>query len=190
MPLRIFPVSGGASYVEDFAYQKPDGRSHQGNDLMAPEGRPLLAVDDGLVKFGTDVLGGNVANGSPIGDSMPALIVLGASVVLQGADGARSLPLEDFYLDYRKKDLRPGEFVATSQGQALIVLGHVGKLHARVDIDQNDIGRVQARSGGGGEPRGHPGRQYPPTGRGGPPPHAPDDDPTARGPRPVGAAPA
>ena len=57
-------------------------------------------------------LGGNVANGSPIGDSMPALIVLGATVALQGADGARSLPLEDFYLDYRKKDLRPGEFVA------------------------------------------------------------------------------
>jgi xanthine dehydrogenase small subunit len=57
-------------------------------------------------------LGGNVANGSPIGDSMPALICLGATVVLQGADGTRSLPLEDFYLDYMKKDLRTGEFVA------------------------------------------------------------------------------
>lgn len=57
-------------------------------------------------------LGGNIANGSPIGDSMPALICLGATVVLQDADGTRSLPLEDFYLDYMKKDLRPGEFVA------------------------------------------------------------------------------
>ncbi len=55
---------------------------------------------------------GNVANGSPIGDSMPALICLGALVVLRSAQGARELPLEEFYLDYMKKDLRPGEFVA------------------------------------------------------------------------------
>ena len=54
---------------------------------------------------------GNVANGSPIGDSMPALIALGARVLLRGAAGSRELPLEDFYLDYLKKDLRPGEFV-------------------------------------------------------------------------------
>jgi xanthine dehydrogenase small subunit len=54
---------------------------------------------------------GNVANGSPIGDSMPALIALGARVLLRGAAGARELALEDFYLDYMKKDLRPGEFV-------------------------------------------------------------------------------
>jgi xanthine dehydrogenase small subunit len=57
-------------------------------------------------------LGGNVANGSPIGDSMPALICLGASVVLASAAGTRTLALEDLYLDYMKKDLRPGEFVA------------------------------------------------------------------------------
>ena len=55
---------------------------------------------------------GNIANGSPIGDSMPALICLGTSVVLQSATGHGSSPLEDFYLDYMKKDLRPGEFVA------------------------------------------------------------------------------
>lgn len=54
---------------------------------------------------------GNVANGSPIGDSMPALICLGARVALQSAAGTRELPLEDFYLDYMKKDLRTGEFV-------------------------------------------------------------------------------
>jgi len=56
-------------------------------------------------------LGGNVANGSPIGDSMPWLIVLGTQIVLRGADGQRIMPLEDFYLGYQKKDLRPGEFV-------------------------------------------------------------------------------
>ncbi|MBJ7312077.1 xanthine dehydrogenase small subunit [Rugamonas sp. CCM 8940] len=56
-------------------------------------------------------LGGNVANGSPIGDSMPWLIALGASIVLRGAGGQRRMPLQDFYLDYQKKDLLPGEFV-------------------------------------------------------------------------------
>ena len=56
-------------------------------------------------------LGGNVANGSPIGDSMPWLIALGAHVVLRGAQGERVLALEDLYLGYQKKDLRPDEFV-------------------------------------------------------------------------------
>jgi xanthine dehydrogenase small subunit len=56
-------------------------------------------------------LGGNVANGSPIGDSMPALIALGASVILHAGATTRTLPLEEFYLDYMKKDLRAGEFV-------------------------------------------------------------------------------
>jgi len=56
-------------------------------------------------------LGGNVANGSPIGDSMPWLIALGSEVVLRSAAGQRVLALEDFYLGYQKKDLRPDEFV-------------------------------------------------------------------------------
>jgi xanthine dehydrogenase small subunit len=56
-------------------------------------------------------MGGNVANGSPIGDSMPALIALRASVVLNKAGKRRTLPLEDFYLGYRKTALGRGEFV-------------------------------------------------------------------------------
>jgi xanthine dehydrogenase small subunit len=56
-------------------------------------------------------LGGNVANGSPIGDSMPWLIALGAVIVLRGPGGERMLALEDFYLGYQQKDLQPGEFV-------------------------------------------------------------------------------
>lgn len=57
-------------------------------------------------------LGGNVANGSPIGDSMPWLIALGSSIVLRGPKGERTLALEDFYLGYQVKDLRAGEIVA------------------------------------------------------------------------------
>jgi len=56
-------------------------------------------------------LGGNVANGSPIGDSMPALMVAGTSLVLRSSKGTREVALEDFYHDYMVNDLKPGEFV-------------------------------------------------------------------------------
>jgi xanthine dehydrogenase small subunit len=56
-------------------------------------------------------LGGNVANGSPIGDSMPALIALGASVLLRRGNVQREMPLEDFYVAYRKTALAAAEFV-------------------------------------------------------------------------------
>jgi xanthine dehydrogenase small subunit len=56
-------------------------------------------------------LGGNVANGSPIGDSMPGLIALGAYVVLRGGAVEREMPLEDLYLAYQKKDMAEHEFV-------------------------------------------------------------------------------
>ncbi|WP_135448424.1 xanthine dehydrogenase small subunit [Tabrizicola caldifontis] len=57
-------------------------------------------------------IGGNIANGSPIGDGPPALIALGATLHLRRGDEMRSMALEDFFLDYRKQDRRPGEFVA------------------------------------------------------------------------------
>lgn len=57
-------------------------------------------------------LGGSVANGSPIGDSAPWMMALGAQIVLRSTDGERVLPLEDFYLDYMKNALQPGELVA------------------------------------------------------------------------------
>ncbi len=57
-------------------------------------------------------LGGNVANGSPIGDSMPVLLALGAEVVLRCGDRIRAMPLQDFYIAYQKTALQPGEFVA------------------------------------------------------------------------------
>jgi xanthine dehydrogenase small subunit len=56
-------------------------------------------------------VGGNVANGSPIGDMPPALIALAARVVLRKGSGRRNIPLEDYFIDYGRQDLRPGEFV-------------------------------------------------------------------------------
>jgi xanthine dehydrogenase small subunit len=56
-------------------------------------------------------VGGNIANGSPIGDAPPALIALGATLTLQRGDHTRALPLEDFFLSYGKQDRQAGELV-------------------------------------------------------------------------------
>jgi xanthine dehydrogenase small subunit len=65
----------------------------------------------GLPVRNSGTLGGNVANGSPIGDSMPLLIALGAHVVLLSVRGHREMPLEQFYTGYRKNVLAPDEVV-------------------------------------------------------------------------------
>ena len=56
-------------------------------------------------------VGGNIANGSPIGDTPPALIALGADLHLRKGDERRTMPLEAFFLEYGKQDRAPGEFV-------------------------------------------------------------------------------
>lgn len=57
-------------------------------------------------------VGGNIANGSPIGDMPPALIALGATLELRRGKSTRSMPLEDFFIAYGKQDRRAGEFVS------------------------------------------------------------------------------
>jgi xanthine dehydrogenase small subunit len=61
-------------------------------------------------------MGGNVANGSPIGDSAPVLMALDAQIELRRGERTRRMALTDFYVDYMKNRLEPGEFV-----QALLV---------------------------------------------------------------------
>jgi xanthine dehydrogenase small subunit len=56
-------------------------------------------------------VGGNIANGSPIGDGPPALIALGTSVLLRKGETGRSFPLEDFFIAYGKQDRSAGEIV-------------------------------------------------------------------------------
>ena len=82
-------------------------------------------------------MGGNIANGSPIGDSAPVLIALGARILLRHGQQTRAMALQDFYLDYMVIALQPGEFV-----QALLVplpqageLLRVYKLSKRHDCD-------------------------------------------------------
>ena len=54
---------------------------------------------------------GNIANGSPIGDSPPALIALGAQLYLRRGDDFRNMALEDYFIDYGKQDRKIGEFI-------------------------------------------------------------------------------
>ena len=56
-------------------------------------------------------IGGNIANGSPIGDSPPALIALGAQLYLRRGDDFRNMALEDYFIDYGKQDRKIGEFI-------------------------------------------------------------------------------
>ncbi len=80
-------------------------------DVAFPELREAWTRFASVAIRASGTLGGNVANGSPIGDSMPALIALGARVELRREARVRSLPLEDFYLGYRRTALEPGEFL-------------------------------------------------------------------------------
>ena len=56
-------------------------------------------------------IGGNIANGSPIGDASPSLIAAGATLHLRFGSRQRSMPLEKFFIGYGKQDRAPGEFV-------------------------------------------------------------------------------
>jgi len=56
-------------------------------------------------------IGANIANGSPIGDTPPPLMALGASITLRKGDVRREVRLEDFFIAYGKQDRQPGEFV-------------------------------------------------------------------------------
>ncbi|WP_112323963.1 xanthine dehydrogenase small subunit [Oceanibium sediminis] len=80
-------------------------------------------------------VGGNIANGSPIGDSPPALIALGATLTLRKGAARRSLPLEDFFLEYGKQDRQPGEFVESIHIPAQPDRLRCHKLSKRFDQD-------------------------------------------------------
>jgi xanthine dehydrogenase small subunit len=77
-----------------------------------PELTTFAARFAGLPVRNSGTLGGNVANGSPIGDSMPLLIALKSRLVLTSVRGEREMPLEDFYTGYRQNLLAADEVLA------------------------------------------------------------------------------
>ncbi|MBK9573751.1 MAG: xanthine dehydrogenase small subunit [Rhodoferax sp.] len=77
-----------------------------------PQLRTFASRFAGLPVRNSGTLGGNVANGSPIGDSMPLLIALGANVVLMSQHGHREMALEQLYTGYRQNVMAPDEVLA------------------------------------------------------------------------------
>ena len=80
-------------------------------DQYWPAFTPMLERLGSLQIRNRATLGGNIGNASPIGDMPPPLIALGAEVQLDSQNGIRWLALQDYFLDYKKTVLQPGEFI-------------------------------------------------------------------------------
>jgi xanthine dehydrogenase small subunit len=80
-------------------------------------------------------LGGNIANGSPIGDGSPAMIALGATLHLRRGDTCREMPLEDFFIAYGKQDRARGEFIEAITIPKQPDTLHCSKISKRFDQD-------------------------------------------------------
>ncbi|MDN6320817.1 MAG: FAD binding domain-containing protein, partial [Marinobacter sp.] len=76
-----------------------------------PHYGPMLERLGSLQVRNRGTVGGNVGNASPIGDMPPTLIALGATLELDSAKGTRKMPVQDFFLDYKKTALKAGEFI-------------------------------------------------------------------------------
>ena len=132
---KMFRDLGDIIYVGDVAEMKriEVRKDAEGGELYIGAGASLEAAWSALVqrvptladvwlRFASTpirhagTMGGNVANGSPIGDSPPVLMSLDAQIELRKGSRVRRMPLQDFYLDYMKNQLESGEFV---QGMAV-----------------------------------------------------------------------
>jgi xanthine dehydrogenase small subunit len=105
----------------DVIESRPEGLAIGAMVSLARVAPHLAAMDRDLGelmrRFGSaqvrasGTVGGNIANGSPIGDLAPALIALDATLELRRGERVRSMPLEEFFIAYRRQDREPGEFV-------------------------------------------------------------------------------
>jgi xanthine dehydrogenase small subunit len=120
MALPVIIYTGNVEALRQIS-QGPDGLEI-GAAVSYSEAFAALAaydpsMEDMLKRFASvhirnaGTVGGNIANGSPIGDGPPPLIALKSKLVLRSKAGARMLNLEDFFLAYKKQDRKPGEFV-------------------------------------------------------------------------------
>jgi len=98
---RTLEIGGAVTYAEANAVLS----------ALHPDIGELLRRLGGAQVRACGTLAGNIANASPIGDSMPVLLALGSTLHLQKGSSVRNVTLEDFYIGYRKSVLRPGEFI-------------------------------------------------------------------------------
>ena len=102
-----------------------------------PDFDPLIARIASEPVRNSGTIGGNVANGSPIGDTPPALIALGARAVLVSSRGERTVLIEDFFIAYGKQDRAPDEVLARIEIPKLAAQSafRVFKISKRFDQD-------------------------------------------------------
>ncbi|MES2442371.1 MAG: xanthine dehydrogenase small subunit [Pseudomonadota bacterium] len=115
-------------------------RYSEAKDALArlhPDLGELVRRIGGLQVRNAGTIGGNIANGSPIGDMPPALIALDAELTLRCGGVRRTMPLETFFLSYGKQDRQPGEWVESVRipRPAPGTLIRIAKLSKRFDSD-------------------------------------------------------
>ena len=115
-------------------------RYSEAHDALArlhPDLGELIRRIAGLQVRNAGTIGGNIANGSPIGDTPPALIALGATLTLRKRDTRRMIPLEDYFIRYGVQDRAESEFVESVHipRPAPATLVRIIKLSKRFDSD-------------------------------------------------------
>jgi xanthine dehydrogenase small subunit len=108
---------------------------------LHPDLGELVRRIGGVQVRNAGTIGGNVANGSPIGDMPPALIALGAGLTLRRGAERRTIPLEQFFISYGKQDRKAGEFVESVRipRPANDTLISIIKLSKRFDSDISGV---------------------------------------------------
>lgn len=108
---------------------------------LHPDLGELVRRIGGVQVRNAGTIGGNIANGSPIGDMPPALIALGAELRLRRGSERRTLPLEDYFLSYGKQDRAHGEFVESVRipRPTSGMLIRIVKLSKRFDSDISGV---------------------------------------------------
>ena len=108
---------------------------------LHPDLGELVRRIGGVQVRNAGTIGGNIANGSPIGDMPPALIALGAELTLRRGSERRTIPLERFFITYGKQDRAPGEFVESVRiprpDPGLLI--RIVKLSKRFDSDISGV---------------------------------------------------
>ena len=110
-------------------------RLHQAMKPLHPSFAEMLRRFASSQVRAAATIGGNIANGSPIGDSPPPLIAMGATLHLRHGNTRRYIALEDFFIDYGKQDRQPGEFVEAVSIPKSVPALKVYKLSKRFDQD-------------------------------------------------------